>query len=103
MLGIIVLTEKPLSTLLPLILSGKHSIPGGGESTPTPVPPVDMFVPQEALNQVQLNSAMCWYRSERKRRRLIIADTEEQMGRLFSAYGSPLIAVPSFKYLGRIF
>ena len=33
---------------------------------------------------------------------MIFADTEEWMGRVFSAYGVTLTAVPSFKYLERI-
>ena len=45
---------------------------------------------------------MCWRRSERKRRRLVIAETEEQMGRFFSSYRKLLMSVPPFKYLVKI-
>ena len=38
---------------------------------------------------------------ERKRQRLAIEDTEERIGRIFSAYGKPLTAVPLFMYLER--
>ena len=46
---------------------------------------------------------MCRHGTERKRRRLVVEETEERMGRVFSAYGTPLTAVPSFKYLWRTF
>ena len=32
----------------------------------------------------------------------MVEETEEQMGRVFSAYGTPLTVVFSFRYLGRI-
>ena len=60
-----------------------------------------MFVPQESLNQVQPTSAMCRRGTERKGRRLVVEETEEQMGRVFSSYGKPLTAVSSFQYLER--
>ena len=37
-----------------------------------------------------------------KRWRLVVADTEEQMRIVFFVYGTPLMAVPSFKHLGHI-
>ena len=46
---------------------------------------------------------MCRCRTERKKRRFLIKETEEQMERVFSAYGTPLTAVSSFRYLGRTF
>ena len=45
---------------------------------------------------------MCWIGLDRTQWRLAVAEIEERMGRVFSAYGTPLTAVPSFKYLGRI-
>ena len=58
-----------------------------------------MFVPQEALNLVHRNSAMCRRETERKQRRLVVEETEEHMGRVFLAYGTPLMAVSSLWYL----
>ena len=58
-----------------------------------------MFVPQEALNQAHLTSAMYRNGSERKWRRLVFEETEERIGGVFLAYGTPLKAVPSFSYL----
>ena len=60
-----------------------------------------MFSVQEALNRVHLISDIYWRGSERKRRRLVVVETEERMGRVFSAYGKPLTEVPSFNYLGQ--
>ena len=42
---------------------------------------------------------MCRYGTERKRRRMVVEDTEEHMGRIFFAYGTPLTEVLSFWYL----
>ena len=61
-----------------------------------------MFVPQEALNPAHPTSEMCQSGTERNQRRVVVGETEECMGRVFSVYGSPLTAVPSFKYLGRM-
>ena len=61
----------------------------------------DMFSPGEALHWAHPTSVICRHRSERKVRRLVVEDTEECKGRVFSAYGKPLTAVPLFKYLGR--
>ena len=36
-----------------------------------------------------------------KRRRLVVEETEEQMGRILSEYRTPLTAVSSFRFLGR--
>ena len=33
--------------------------------------------------------------------RLVVEEMEEQIGRIFLAYGTPLMAVSSFRYLGR--
>ena len=44
---------------------------------------------------------MCRCRTERKRRRLVIEKTEDQMGKVFSAYGTPLTAAYLFCYLGQ--
>ena len=62
-----------------------------------------MFVPQEALNTAHPTSEMCRIGSERKRKRPVVAETEERIGRVFSAYEIPLKAVPLLKYLGRTF
>ena len=37
-----------------------------------------------------------------KRRMLLAEETEEQIGRVFSAYGTPLAAVYSFRHLGQM-
>ena len=37
-----------------------------------------------------------------KRRRLVVDETEERMGRFFSVYGTPLTAVSLFRYLVRM-
>ena len=60
-------------------------------------------VPQEALNQAYQKSAMIWRRLERKRRSLVVAETEEQTGRFFLEYGKMLTEVPLFKSLGQMF
>ena len=39
---------------------------------------------------------MCRRRMERKRRRFLVEEMEEHMGRIFSAYGTPLTEVSSF-------
>ena len=44
---------------------------------------------------------MWCFRSDSNQRRLVVADTEEQIGRVFSEYGTPLTVVPLFNYLGR--
>ena len=64
-------------------------------------PQCEMFVPQEALNWAQLTSGMCRRGTERKRRRIVVEETEEWTGRVLLAYGTPLKAVPLFKYLGQ--
>ena len=58
-----------------------------------------MCVPHEALNQDHPTSEMCRQGSERKQQILVVEETEERIGRVLSAYGTPLTAVPSFKYL----
>ena len=54
------------------------------------------------MNREHPTLDMCWRGSERKRWKLVVAETEEHMGRVFSEYGMTLISVTSFKYLGRI-
>ena len=44
---------------------------------------------------------MCRHETERKQRRLVVEDLEEQMGWVLSAYGMPLMAVSLFWYLGK--
>ena len=60
-----------------------------------------MFVPQEALNRAHLTSAMFRRRTERKRQRLVVEETEELMGRVFLAYRTPLMTVSLFRCLGQ--
>ena len=59
-------------------------------------------VPQVALNRAHLTSMMCRRGTERKQRRLLIEEMEEQMGRVLLAHVTPLTAVFSFRYLERI-
>ena len=63
---------------------------------------MNIFFSQEALNQAQPTSDIRWRGSERKRQRLVVAEMEERMGRVFSSYGAPLMELPPFKDLGRI-
>ena len=37
--------------------------------------------------------------TERKRRGVLVEETEDHMGQVFSEYGTPLTAVSSFRYL----
>ena len=60
-----------------------------------------MFVPQEELNRAQPTSALCWSGMERKRWRLVVEETEEQMGRVFLDYETALTLVSLFRYLGQ--
>ena len=50
----------------------------------------------------QRYTVMCRSRAERKRRRMADTELRESTERSFEAYGKPIKAVPSFKYLGRI-
>ena len=43
---------------------------------------------------------MCRSGKERKQRRLVVEETDEQIGRVLLAYGTPLMVVSSFPYLG---
>ena len=61
-----------------------------------------MFVPHEALNWAHLNSAMLRSGTDRNQRRLVIEETEECIGRVLLAYGTPLMAVYLFRYLGQM-
>ena len=60
------------------------------------------FSPEEALNHVQPTSVMFWRRTEKNLQRLVVDDTEERMERVFLEYGTPLTAVPLFKYFGKM-
>ena len=60
-----------------------------------------MFVPQEELNRMHPTSAMCWSGLEKKRRRMVVVETEEWIGRVFLEYGTPMMEVPLFKSLGQ--
>ena len=73
-------------------------IMGEGKQSHPWCPQCGMFVPQEALNWAHPTSAMCRIGKERKSLRLVAEDTDEQMGRIFLAYGTPLTAVSSFRY-----
>ena len=64
-------------------------------------PHCDMFVPQESLNRMHPNSAICRRGTESKQQRLVVEETEEQMGRVLLAYGTPLTAIYLFWYLGQ--
>ena len=44
---------------------------------------------------------MFWCRLERKRRRMVVAEMEERMERVFLEYGTLMMAVPLFRYLRR--
>ena len=72
------------------------------ENQPHPwCPQCDIFSPQEALNRAYPTPSMCQCETYRKRRRLVVEETEEQMGRVFLAYGTMPTEVSSFRYLGR--
>ena len=45
---------------------------------------------------------MCRRGSERKLKRMVVADPEECMGRVLSAYGTPLTEFLLFNYFGRM-
>ena len=62
-----------------------------------------MFVPYEALNRAHQTSEMFRRRTETKRQRLVVEETEKRIERVLSAYGTPLMAVYLFRYLGRKF
>ena len=59
-----------------------------------------MFVSQGAIIQAHPTSAMFWFGTEREKMRFLVEETEYQMGRVFSEYGTPLTAVSLFRYLG---
>ena len=62
----------------------------------------DMMVLWRALNGKHHDTAMCRSGVERQRRRMAETELRESTEMDFEAYGKPLEAVPSFKYLGRI-
>ena len=59
-----------------------------------------MFVVQEALNRAHTTSEMFQRGTEREQRSFLVEDTEEHMGRVFSAYGTLLTLVSLFRHLG---
>ena len=65
-------------------------------------PRCDMFVPWEALNRRNLATAMCAKGAEQKRRQWAEEEAHAGAAATFQAYGRPLEAVASFKYLGRV-
>ena len=62
----------------------------------------DMLVLWRALNGKHRDTAMCRSGAERKRWQMAETELRESTEMAFEAYGKPLEAVPSFKYLGRI-
>ena len=62
----------------------------------------DMLVLWRALNGKHHDTVMCRKGAERKRRRMAETELRESTERAFEAYGNPIEAVSSFKYLGRI-
>ena len=58
-------------------------------------PQREILPPHEALNGAHQTSDICWSGSERNRRRVVVEDTEERIGRVLSEYGTPLTKVPS--------
>ena len=95
------LTEKPTGTIFLLTPSGQHSNYGGGESSAPQLPQCDMLFTQETLNRYHPTSAIYRHGTERKQRRFMVEEKEEQIGRVLLEYGTPLTAVYSFRYLGQ--
>ena len=62
----------------------------------------DMLVPRQALNGRNPGTAQCQKGAERKRRRLVEAETRESTERAFKACGGPIKNVSEFTYLGRV-
>ena len=62
----------------------------------------DMLVPRRDLNGRHPTTAQCARVDERKRRRIVNAETRESSERAFDAYGEPLENVTTFRYLGCI-
>ena len=61
-----------------------------------------MLVQWNSLNGKHRRTEQCTRGAERKRRRLAAEEEREVTDRDFSAYGTPLETVTSFKYLGRV-
>ena len=61
-----------------------------------------MMVPRQPLNRRHPVSAQFARGAERKRRRLVEAETRDSSERAFKAYGEPIKNVLSFRYLGRV-
>ena len=66
----------------------------GGNQPHPPCLQCYIFVPQEALNQEHLTSAMCLHSKYRKLQRLVVEETEENMGIGLSVYSTLLMRVP---------
>ena len=64
-------------------------------------PRCDMLVPWKALNGWHVTTAQCAKGAERKIRQLVEEEMQDSAERDFRAYGSPLVTVTYFKYLGR--
>ena len=62
----------------------------------------DMMVPRRSLNGRHPAMAQCERGAERKRKRLVEADTRESLERAFEGYGEPIKNVSEFRYLGRV-
>ena len=62
----------------------------------------DILVPWRSLNGKHHDTAMCRSGAERKRRQMADTELQESTERAFEAYGKPIEAIPSFKYLGWI-
>ena len=77
-------------------------IPEEGNQSHPRCPQCDMFFPQEAVHWAHPTSSMCRRGSKRKQQRLVSMETEERIGRVFLSYGTLLVAVPSFRSLGRM-
>ena len=56
-----------------------------------------MFVSQEALNRAHPTSEVFRSGTERKRRSFMSEEIEDHMGQYFLEYGTPLMAVSSFR------
>ena len=63
-------------------------------------PLCDMLMPLKALNGTHRRMSQCTWVADQKRRRSAAEEEREVTARDFSAYGSPLEMLTSFKYLG---